>query len=141
MNIPLWSIVTLLTELAVSTFVYFILYDAYVTGRFRRHLALAVLAYEVIFNISYMLSRLLVGTHEGATQVYTPYETGLAIFHGTFSLIMFLALIAFFMTAMRCYVRGENYFRTHKGLTITFSVAWAVSVLSGILFFVQLYLL
>lgn len=140
MAIPTWSIVTLGTELVVSGFVYFIIYDAYRHGTFRRLTAFCVLAYEVLFNISYMLSRLLAGTHDGTAQILTPYETGIAIFHGTFSLIMFLTLVTFFIIAARAYARGENYFRAHPRLTVAFSVAWLVSVLSGITFFIVLYL-
>ena len=100
MSIPVWSIVTLCTELLVTASVYFIIWKAYRSGIFLRAVAFAVLAYEVLFNISYMLSREL--GSEGAT-VYSPYETGLAIFHGTFSLVMFATLIIFFVTAARAY--------------------------------------
>jgi len=137
---PLLSIATLAAELIVTSLVYFIIVDAYRRGTFRTWLAVGVLAYEVLFNISYMLSRLVAGTDAGHAEITTPYETGLAIFHGTFSLVMFLALVAFFIAAARGYARGANFFRDHARLTVAFSVAWAVSILSGILFFVALYL-
>lgn len=140
MPIPFWSVFTLVAELIVTAIVYFVIWDAYTRGTFRRALAFGVLAYELIFNITYMTSRLLSGTHDGTAQIMTPYETGLAIFHGTFSLLMFIALIAFFLVAARRYARGEQFFREHRGLTITFSVAWGVSILSGVLFFISLYL-
>lgn len=140
MTIPLESIITLAAELLVTVFVYFIIWDAYAHGTFRRMLAFGVLAYEALFNISYMVMRLLAGTHDGTAQIMTPYETGLAIFHGTFSLIMFAALIAFFIWAARGYARSEPVLREHRRLTIAFSIAWAVSILSGVAFFVSLYL-
>ena len=138
MHIPVWSIVTLVTELFVTASVYFIIWKAYSAGIFLRFFAFAVLAYEVLFNISYMLSREL---GEKGNVVYSPYETGLAIFHGTFSLVMFLALVLFFLKAARVYARGENYFLRHSRLTSFFIVAWGVSILSGIAFFISLYIL
>jgi hypothetical protein len=138
MHIPLWSVVTLCTELIVTISVYFIIWKAYRTGVFLRLFAFTVLVYEVLFNISYMLGREIGGQ---STIVYSPYTTALAIFHGTFSLVMFLALVVFFLAAARAYKRGENYFLTHRRLTLTFVVAWGVSILSGITFFVSLYLL
>lgn len=139
MNIPILSIVTLLTELVITASVYFIIWKAYRTGAFMRVLAFAILGYELLFNISYMLSREL-GVDESAV-VYNPYETGLAIFHGTFSLLMFVMLMVFFLMAARAYRRGENYFLIHPRLTWSFVLAWGVSILSGITFFVSLYLL
>ncbi|HQT83200.1 MAG TPA: hypothetical protein PLW99_03565 [Candidatus Paceibacterota bacterium] len=136
MHIPLWSIVTLGTELLVTASVYFIIWRAYRTGAFLRTFAFVVLGYEVLFNISYMLSREAAGQ---SSVVYSPYETGLAIFHGTFSLVMFVALVAFFIASARAYARGENYFRDRPRLTLAFSLAWGVSILSGIAFFVALY--
>ncbi len=141
MHLPLWSVVTLCTELVVTTLVYFIIYDATLRGVFRRGLAFGVLAYEALFNISYMTSRLLKGTHDGTAQIMTPYETGLAIFHGTFSFLMFIALVVFFIVAARAYARGDHYFRTHPRTTILFVSAWGISILSGVLFFFELYLL
>jgi len=138
MYFPFWSLVTLCTELLVTASVYAIITRAYRTGVFMRAFALAVLGYEALFNISYMLSREL--SSVGAT-VYSPYETGLAIFHGIFSLVMFAALVAFFIAAMRAYQRGENYFRVHPRLTTVFAVAWGVSILSGVALFANLYLL
>ena len=137
MHIPLWSIVTLFTELIVTTSVYFIIWKAYRTEVFLRHFAFAVLAYEALFNITYMASR--AGSGQG-NAVYSPYETTLAIFHGTFSLLMFAALVGFFMIAAYAYARGENYFLLHRKLTITFVIAWGVSILSGLVFFISLYL-
>ena len=139
MNIPILSIVTLLTELVITALVYFIIWKAYRTGVFMRALAFAILGYELLFNISYMLSRELGA--EGSSAVYNPYETTLAIFHGTFSLLMFVMLIVFFLMATRAYRRGENYFLIHPRLTWSFLIAWSISILSGVVFFASLYIL
>lgn len=139
MDAPLSSTLILLAEVVVSVFVYGLIWYGYARGIFFRWVAYGVLFYEIIFNISYMLSRLLgqVGPSLGVTP---PLATALAIFHGTFSIIMFLALIAFFVFASRGYARGDNFFRMHRALTITFATAWGIAVLSGILFYFVLYL-
>jgi hypothetical protein len=137
---PIWSLVTLVTEIAVTTVVFFVIWRAATTGRFSRPLAFGVLAYEVLFNISYMVSRALHHAGEAKEGTESVIEIALAIFHGTFSLVMFVSLIAFFVTAARAYRRGENYFATHRRLTITFLYAWSLSVLSGFAFFALLYL-
>ena len=137
MNIPLWSVATLLTELVVTASVYFIIWKGYRTGIFLRLFAFGILTYEALFNVSYMFSR--VSGVQGAV-TYSPFEIALAIFHGIFSIIMFVTLIAFFLLAARVYSRGENYFLTQKKLTIAFVAAWGISILSGIIFFISLYI-
>ena len=138
MHVPVWSAVTLCTELVITVCVYSIIWKAYRTGVFLRVFAFSVLAYELLFNISYMFSR-EIGSSGAVT--YNPYTTALAIFHGTFSLLMFVTLVVFFLVAEREYRRGENYFQTHRKLTIAFSIAWGVSILSGLIFFVSLYII
>ena len=139
MPIPFFSIVTLFTEVVVTALVIFIVRRGYRTGVFPRRLAFSVLGYEALFNISYMVSRTL---HESGEPVRTmkPGELPLAIFHGTFSLVMFVALVAFFLLAARGYGRGENYFLLHRKTMIAFLSAWGISVLSGFLFFARIYL-
>lgn len=137
MSIPLASCITLLTELIVTTSVFYVIWKGYRTGVFLRWLAYPVLVYEVLFNISYMASREAGGQ---GTTVYSPYDTAMAIIHGTFSLVMFVALLVFFIVASLAYRRGENFFLKHRRLTVGFLVAWSISILSGILFFISLYL-
>jgi hypothetical protein len=137
MSIPLLSAATLIAELLITASVYFIVWKAYHTGRFMRFFAAGVLTYEILFNISYMLSRELGGQDAGTLN---PYETGLAAFHGIFSFIMFVTLVAFFIVAGRAYKRGANYFLEHRRMTILFVCAWGLSILSGGALFVSLYL-
>ncbi len=138
MHIPIWSVVTLAAELLITAAVYITIIKAYRTGVFLRRLAFGVLVYETIFNITYMLSREISST---SAAVYSPYETGLAIFHGIFSIIMFITLIFFFIAADRGYTRGENYFSARPRLVAAFAIAWAISILSGVTFFVSLYII
>jgi len=138
---PLFSIISLITELGVTASVFYIIYRGYYEGVFMRVLAYVVLAYEIIFNISYMSARLFghVLSGEHAREAHAAYEIVVAIFHGTFSLIMFIALVAFFIFALRAYGRGENFFKAHSWLTTAFVAAWTVSIFSGVFLFFLLY--
>ncbi len=138
MTAPLFSTITLITEFFVTAAVITVFWKSIKTAVFPKMLAFGTLAYEIIFNISYMVySSSQKETHTGA---FT-WKTGLAITHGILSLIMFVALIWFFANAYFKYKKGENYFQTHKKTTITFMIFWLISVFSGALLYVAEYLL
>src|SRR6185436_7876907 len=97
MHAPLYSSITLLAELGISAIIYYTLYKGYTHNKFPTFLAGFALLYETIFNISYMVSR--VPAHAKALHVDYPIIIALAIVHGVLSLIMFIALIIFFIIA------------------------------------------
>jgi heme A synthase len=85
-----------------------------------------------------MISRAL--THEDSSQYPdSSFHIAIAIFHGTFSLIMFVLLLVFMFFAWKGYRSGKNYFRVHKRLTIIFLISWMIAVLSGFLFYYEAY--
>jgi hypothetical protein len=133
MHAPLISTITLLTEVIISTIIYFTLYQGYTQGKFPTKLAFFALIYETLFNITYMFSR--VPGHTKVAKIEAPYVVGLAIIHGILSLIMFVALVIFFIAAWRNYKKEVNYFKAHKILTWTFLFFWTFSIVSGILFY------
>jgi hypothetical protein len=102
---PLHSTITLCAEIVVSVIVLYSIYRGYTKGKFPAILAGVALLYEVIFNVTYMVSRLGAQTDN---QFITPVDLALAITHGTLSLIMFIALIVFFMLAWVGYRRGRH---------------------------------
>ena len=136
---PLYSTLTLIAELGVSAIVYFAVYQGFQKGKFPTKLVAFALLYEVIFNISYMVSR--VPSHVRAAAVEKPWITGLAIVHGVLSLLMFIFLIVFFVLAWKNYRRGINFFKNHSVSTYVFLALWTCSVLSGILFYFVEYIL
>jgi len=138
MHIPLWSTVTLLTEILVTGSVLYLFYTSFKTGRFPQKLAAATVGYEIIFNITYMASRVL--EHKNPSQLESKGAILLAIFHGIFSLIMFVALLVFLFIAWRAYRKGINYFALHPKATVTFIALWLVAVLSGFAFYYISYL-
>ena len=71
------------------------------------------------------------GAPEGGFDIF------LAIFHGVFSLIMFIALLAFIYAAWKSYKKGINFLREHKKLSTVFLIAWMIAILSGYLFFLS----
>ena len=80
--VPLWSTFTLCTEVLVSASVFLVIWRGYTRGDFMNRLAFATLAYELLFNVTYMATREL---HAGeAPASMSPYLTRVAIFHGIF---------------------------------------------------------
>lgn len=138
MNPHLYSTITLFAELIISAIIYFTLYQGYRHNKFPSRLAFGALLYELIFNITYMASR--VPAHARAARLETPFVIGLAIVHGILSLIMFMALIVFFIFAWKSYRKEVNYFRNHKIQTFVFLFFWTFSIVSGVLFYLVEYL-
>ncbi len=133
MHGPLFSTITLFTELLVSAAVYFTIYKGYRHNKFPTKIAFSALAYETLFNISYMFSR--VPSHAKAAKATPPLLILLAVVHGILSLVMFIALIIFFVLAYRSYKKEKNYFYEHKKLTYIFLFFWTFSIISGVLFY------
>lgn len=136
---PLFSTFSLITELIVSASIFYVFYSGYKHNHFPFKLALFALSYEILFNISYMVSRSLEHVPEYKEEVHSGFEIALAAFHGILSLVMFIALIVFLIIAFKKYKAGINYFKEHNTLTIMFLVLWSLSVISGIVFYFTLY--
>jgi len=137
MHAPLYSTITLFAELIISGCVYYVIYQGYMHGLFRKWVAWGALAYEIVFNMSYMALRAGAHLSEHADSTALAF----AIVHGTLSLIMFISLIVFFILAARGYAQRENYFLRRKKLTILFTAFWTLSILSGVGFYLIEYVL
>ena len=137
-GIPAYSIVTLSTETVITVCLLYVIFRAYSSGRLMRWLLATILAFETLFNISYMATR--AATHVMPKEhPHSAFHIGVAIFHGTFALLMFIALLVFMFFAWRGYGRGENYFKKRSTLTSMFVVAWLVALFSGYFFFYEGY--
>lgn len=137
MHAPLFSTITLFTELLISGAVYYTLYSGFRHAKFPTLLATIALLYETIFNITYMARR--VPGHVKVARIEAPWLVGLAIVHGVLSLIMFIALVVFFIIAWKNYRKEINYFKDHPVLTSTFIFFWTFSIVSGVLFYLVEY--
>lgn len=135
---PLYSTITLFTELLITAAILYIFYSGYKKNKFPYKIAFLALAYETLFNVSYMVIRIL--THKEVRSKPDP-DVWLAAFHGISSLIMFIALIIYVIIAWKNYKKGINYFLIHKKITFTFLFFWLLAIFSGILFYVFEYYL
>lgn len=133
MHAPIYSTITLLAEIVISSIIYYTIYRGYKHNNFPAKLAAFALLYESIFNITYMFSR--VPSQAKVAHIETPFLIGLAIVHGILSLLMFIALIIFFIVAWIRYRKGINYFLSHKMLTGIFLFFWTFSIVSGVVFY------
>ena len=136
MAAPFLSTFTLFTELLITFIVLYIFYSGYKYNKFPFKLALFALIYEVSFNISYMVYRSF--AHQEET-LHSAFYIGLAVFHGVFSLIMFIALIIFLVLAWINYKKKINFFKKYKFISFLFIILWLIAVFSGILFYFVAY--
>ena len=90
MTPPFLSTFTLFTEIIITAAILYVFYRGYKYNKFPFKVAFIALAYEILFNVSYMSFRALTHDDSNLTVPHSPLHTGLAIFHGTFSLIMFM---------------------------------------------------
>lgn len=136
---PLFSTFTLVTEILVTVSVLYVFYSAYKHNIFHKKLVFFTLAYETLFNISYMSLRALTHEQNVGAHHHTPFHIAVAAFHGIFSILMFVLLIVFFVVAWRMYGQGINFFKEHKVMTFGFVVLWMVAILSGLFFYYLAY--
>lgn len=136
---PLFSTFTLFTEVIITCLIFYIFYAAYKYNIFHKKIVFFTLAYEILFNISYMSYRALTHEQEVGPHVHTPFHIGVAVFHGVFSILMFVLLIIFFVIAWRKYNKGINFFKEHKVLTWGFIILWMAAISSGLLFYYLAY--
>lgn len=138
MAAPFLSTFTLFAEVIITAIILYVFYSGYKFNKFPKYLALFTLIYEFLFDMGYMVSRIL--THNTATSHDSGLEITLAAFHGTFSLIMFVLLVIFLVIAWKNYSKGINYFRKHRKITLTFLILWLIAVLSGFTFYAVEYI-
>ena len=131
------STFTLFAEIIISICILYSFYSGYKNNKFPFNLVATALIYEILFNISYMVYRMV--SNEKSEHLLSNFALGLAIFHGIFSFIMFIALLVFMGLAWKNYKKGINYFFKHKIATFTFIFFWIIAVVSGFLFYYVIY--
>lgn len=131
MSAPIYSTVTLVAEIFVSSAIFYSFYQGYKNNKFPEKLAIGALTYEILFNISYMAVRL--PEHESG--ISDKFRKIFGAIHGSLSLLMFISLIIFFTLAIKNYRKDVNYFKKHKYLTFIFLFFWSVSIITGISFY------
>ena len=137
LHAPLYSSISLIAELIISGIIISVIYQGYKNNVFFSKLTFFALAYEVLFNISYMVRRSDISEE---VKPKLSFETALAITHGVLSLVMFISLIIFLLLAWKNYKKRINYFKENKKMTFTFVIFWLISVVSGMTFYFVNYL-
>lgn len=128
---PPLSTLSAVTELFVTAAVFYFFYQALRHANYRWGLMTVAIVYETLFNITYMVSRLIVH-EEGATHQHPGWVTGFVAFHGSLSLVMFLGLIGFVVWAWRRVRAGEpDPIGARRSLSYGFLVLWTISILTG----------
>ena len=128
MEAPIFSTITLISEIFVTMGVLYVYYFAFYKNTFKPLYAFAVLAYEIFVNVAYMVYRVLTHTETGKYQVW---EVVLLALHGTLSLIMLIALIVLFVKAYLEHKKGKNFLAKHKLISLSILGVWLFSVASG----------
>lgn len=128
--IPWFSAFTAFTEVLVTAAVVYVLYMAIVKDQFKGGVLAVALAYEVLFNITYMTARLFTHTEPAGTH-HADWMIWLLAGHGSLSLVMFIGLVWMSVLAFRRDREGKNFFASHATLTWSFLGLWMVSILSG----------
>lgn len=136
MTPPLASIFASLSELAVTIVVYYVIISHWRGKPFRAKLLGLAILFEALVNVSYMISR-FVGK-ESPVHLSSGMKL-LATVHGTFSMLVFIILIILFFLAASASKLEENFFASHKTITLSFLILWGISVASGEVMFALLY--
>ena len=128
---PLFSTFSAATELVVTAAVFWFFFQAMRRASYRWGVITVAIVYETIFNITYMVSRLV--THEeGVTHEHAAWVTWFVGVHGALSLLMFVGLIGYVAWAYRRVRAGDPHpITSHPRLAWTFLVLWTLSILSG----------
>lgn len=138
MAAPAFSTFSALTEALVTAAVFYAYVPALRGAAFRYRIAFAAIAYETLFNITYMV-RSLFDIGPGERLELSGGELAFVAFHGSLSLAMFVALIAFTVLAYRAAKVGRNVPIEHRNWTLLFLGLWIVSVTTGWWLYFDLY--
>lgn len=130
MSVAAFSHFSAASELLVTAGVFYFFWRALRHNDFRWTLVWTVIAFETLFNITYMAGRF--AAHEPVAGKTPSWATALFIAHGTLSLVMFVGLVAFVLVAFRHErVDRTNLFRARLATTWTFLTLWTLSVATG----------
>ena len=124
-----FSTFTAISELFVTTGVFYIIYTNLRERPFPWKLALFVAIFEFSVNMLYMISRMT--RMPSATPAEPNPLAPLYALHGSLSLFVFIAFVVMTSLAYVDYRKGRFYFRDHRLATAVFVFFWLVSVGSG----------
>lgn len=127
-----------MSELLVTAGVIYVIRRNWTGRRFPLWIFLTVVLFEALVNVLYMATR-AARAAAGADAI----GPGMKIFfagHGLLSLAAYLAFVVLGVIAWQEQREGRFFFRERVALTWSFTVVWAISVISGELIFALRYL-
>ena len=138
MHIPAFSIFSAVSELFVTAAVVVVIVRNWTGHTFPLGLFLTVALFEAFVNVFYMATRTAQAA-SGASDLAPGMKIAFAA-HGLLSLAAYLVFVVLGVLAWQEQRSGRFFFRERPGLTWTFAVVWAISVLSGETMFALRYL-
>jgi hypothetical protein len=139
MHIPPFSIFSAVSELFVTAGVVYVIARNWRKLPFPLGLFLAVAVFEACVNVFYMATK-AARASAGTEAIGTGMKIAFAA-HGLLSLLAYLVFVVLGVIAWQEQRAGRYFFRERPGVTWTFAVVWAISILSGEVMFVVRYLL
>jgi uncharacterized membrane protein YozB (DUF420 family) len=140
MHVPAFSVFSAVSELFVTAGVIFVIRRNWTRRPFPLGVFLTVALFEALVNVLYMANRSAQAAAPGAPVMPVGMKIAFAL-HGMLSLLAYLVFVVLAVFAYQDQKRGRFFFREHPGITWTFAVVWAISILSGETLFVTRYLL
>ncbi len=140
MHIPAFSIFSAVSELFVTAGVIYVIRRNWTRKPFALAVFLTVALFEALVNVLYMANRSAQAAAPGAEAMPAMMKLGFAL-HGMLSLLAYLVFVILAVFAYQDQKRGRYFFRERPGITWTFAVVWAISIVSGEALFVTRYLL
>ena len=138
MRIPAFSIFSAVSELFVTAGVIYVIRRNWTRRPFPLGLFLAVALFEAFVNVMYMATK-AAHAATGTETISTGMKIAFAA-HGMLSLLAYLVFVVLGVLAWQEQRAGRYFFRERPGLTWTFAIVWAISIISGELMFVMRYL-
>ena len=142
MNIPPFSLFAAVSELFVTAGVIYVLRRNWTRRPFPLAVFIVVALFEAFVNVMYMATK--AARLSGAATGGDALTPGMRLFfagHGLLSLLVYITFVVLGVLASQDHKRGRYFFREHPGITWTFAVLWAVSIVSGEAIFAIRYLI
>ena len=129
MEIPTFSIFSAISEVFVTIAVLYGIVTTLRGNKFPKALMGGVLIFELCVNVVYMAN---MASRADKSSDLSPGLKAFFAGHGILSLLMFLAIAAVYLLALRDESNGrENWFRRNRTASYVLIFFWMVSVLSG----------
>ena len=134
MSTPTFSTFSAISEIFVTTAVFYVVFKNLKGQGFAWKAALGVIVFEFSVNMLYMIFRM----QQQSVSESSPTMVAFAAGHGFLSLLVFVLFVVFCFLAYSGFKKGKYFFRDNRALTYAFVALWTISVVSGeVLYFIN----